>query len=185
MNIISKRQRLLNPDWKLILVGATPTPVPLCATLPRDTFVSQRHFCWETTVESVEHEIRWRRRADQCVGIKEGWGRIGPVNPVCHSSVDYSPRSGAWAEWWSLIILCALLMSGSQRSSSLWKPSGARQRARGEGVNLGTHSDFWFSFVTLVILCSSSVELRRIQADPAGGLSLREDLQCQRPGLQG
>lgn len=36
-----------------------------------------------------------------------------------------------------------------------------------------------------VIVCFSSAELRRVSADPAGGLPLREDLQRQRPGLPG
>lgn len=31
----------------------------------------------------------------------------------------------------------------------------------------------------------SSAELRRVAADPAGGLPLREDLRRQRPGLPG
>lgn len=33
--------------------------------------------------------------------------------------------------------------------------------------------------------CAPAVELCRVQADPAGGLSLREDLQRQWSGLQG
>lgn len=101
----------------------------------------------ETVVESVEHEIRWRRRADQCAGMKEGWGRIGAVSLVCHFSEDYSLRSGAWAEWWSVIILCTLLMSGSQRSSSLWKRSRACQRARGWGEGLTCMHTQTFDFI--------------------------------------
>lgn len=120
---------------------------PLCDTAAQHSCQSKPHqLCGETTVESAEHEISWRKRDDHCEGIKVRWGRIGAVSPVCHFSVDYSLRSGAWAEWWSLIILCALLMSGSRRSSSLWKPTGARQRARGAGwgVTLCAYSEFWF-----------------------------------------
>lgn len=76
-------------------------------------------------------------------------------------------------------------MSRSQWSRSLWKADRGTPEGKGPGygVTPGAHSDFWFSSVTVVILCSSSVELRRVQAYPAGGLSLREDLQRQRPGL--
>lgn len=105
---------------------------PLClfVWLCPVTFVSVKDASVLLRDNRGEHEIGWKKRADQYVEIKEGWDRIGDVSPVCHFSEDYSLRSGAWTEWWLLIILFALLMSGSQCSSSLWKPTKAHHRAR-------------------------------------------------------